>query len=70
MIVHAIYILMRFLPCLQLDDSASVEGFWRIDAYSYSLQPVVGILAGFDGPYGGFVGWVDVDCEAIVMVDV
>lgn len=70
MIVHAIYILMRFFPCLELDDPASVECFRRIDADPHSRQSVVGIFAGFDGPYGGFVGGVDVDGEAVVMIDV
>lgn len=70
MIVHAIYVFMRFFACFELNDPAPVQGLRRIDAYPDSLKPIVGILASFDGPYGGFVGWVDVDGEAIVMMDV
>lgn len=56
MIVHAIYVFMRFFACFELNDPAPVQGLRRIDAYPDSLKPIVGILASFDGPYGGFVG--------------
>lgn len=68
--MHAIYVFMRFFPCLELDDPAPMQGFRRINAYLDSLKLIVRILASLDGPNRGLIGRVNIDGEPIVMMNI